>query len=73
MSAYKRLYKSDVVDIPYVANKEWTISACDLSSYGIRVYNGVKTDGLFDSANSEKTNNEYDRFVYDSINHLYFQ
>lgn len=73
MSAYKRLYKSDVVSIPYVANKEWSISVCDLSSYGISVYNGVNTSSLHDSLNDVKTNNEYDRFVYDSINHLYYQ
>lgn len=73
MSAYKRLYKSDVVSIPYVANKEWGVSVCDLSSYGIKVYNGVNTSSIFDSQNDVKTNNEYDRFVYDSINHLYYQ
>jgi len=73
MSSYKRLYKSDVVSIPYIANKEWTISSCDLNSYGIRVLNGVKTDTTFDYSNDEKTYNEYDRFVYDSINHLYYQ
>ena len=73
MSAYKRLYKSDVVSIPYIANKEWSLSVCDLASYGVRVYNGVNTSSLFDSQNDVKTNNEYDRFVYDSINHLYYQ
>jgi len=73
MSAYKRLYKSDVVSTPYIANKEWGISVCDLSSYGIRVFNGVKTSSLFDSYNDVKTNNEYDRFVFNSINHLYYQ
>ena len=73
MSAYKRLYKSDIASIPYVANKIWDISVCDLESYGIRVFNGVKTGSLFDSINDVKTNNEYDRLVYESINHLYYQ
>jgi hypothetical protein len=73
MSAYKRLYKSDIASIPYVANKIWDISVCDLESYGIRVFNGVKTSSLFDSINDIKTNNEYDRLVYESINHLYYQ
>ena len=73
MSAYKRLYKSDVVSTPYVANKEWSISVCDLESYGIKIYNGVKTSSIFDYYNDIKTNNEYDRLVYDSVNHLYYQ
>lgn len=73
MSAYKRLYRSDVVSTPYIANKEWNISVCDLSAYGIRIYNGVNSTGSFDYENSTKTNNEYDKLVYDSINHLYYQ
>ena len=73
MSAYKRLYKSDVSNIPYVANKTWGIGVCDLESYGIRVYNGVKTGSIFNYTNDTKTNNEYDRLVFDSINHLYYQ
>jgi hypothetical protein len=73
MSAYKRLYKSDISNIPYLANKNWSVSACDLESYGIRVYNGVKTSSIFDSINDVKTNNEYDRLVYQSVNHLYYQ
>jgi hypothetical protein len=73
MSAYKRLYKSDVSNIPYVANKTWDIGVCDLESYGIRVLNGIKTGSIFDYTNDIKTNNEYDRLVYDSINHLYYQ
>jgi len=73
MSAYKRLYKSDVSNIPYVANKIWGIGVCDLESYGIRVFNGIKTGSIFDYTNDIKTNNEYDRLVYDSINHLYYQ
>lgn len=73
MSGYKRLYRSDVVSTPYVANKEWSISVCDLDSYGIRIYNGVNSTGSFDYQNSTKTNNEYDKLVYDSINSLYYQ
>jgi hypothetical protein len=73
MSAYKRLYKSDIVNTPYLANKNWSISVCDLESYGIRVYNGVKTSSIFDYDNDIKTNNEYDRLVYQSVNHLYYQ
>jgi hypothetical protein len=73
MSAYKRLYNSDIVSTPYLANKNWSISVCDLESYGIRVYNGVNTSSIFDYNNDVKTNNEYDRLVFDSINHLYYQ
>jgi len=73
MSAYKRLYKSDVSNIPYVANKTWDIGVCDLESYGIRVYNGIKTGSIFDYTNDTKTNNEYDRLIFDSVNHLYYQ
>ena len=73
MSAYKRLYNSDIVSTPYLANKNWSISVCDLDSYGIRVYNGVKTSSIFDYDNDIKTNNEYDRLVYQSVNHLYYQ
>lgn len=73
MSAYKRLYKSDIVNTPYLANKNWSISVCDLESYGIRVYNGVKTSSIFDYDNDIKTNNEYDRLVFESVNHLYYQ
>ena len=73
MSAYKRLNSSDAVVLPYEANKKWESTACGLSSLGILVYTGKKMTGSFDSKKEYKHSGEYERLIYDQINHLYYQ
>lgn len=71
MSAFKRINKSDVVTLPYVANKTWRVSSSDLSANGIYVYTGKKYTGTFNPNIELTSNGEYQRLVYDSINHLF--
>jgi len=73
MSSFKRLNNSDVVTLPYIANKLWELTACELENNGVSVYTGKKLTGSFDPKNELKFNGRYERLVYDSVNHLYYQ
>ena len=73
MSAYKRLNNSDVILLPYVANKLWEYNSCSLSGSGVYVFTGKKMSGSFEPSKELKFNGRYERLVYDSINHLYYQ
>ena len=73
MSAFKRLNNSDVVTTPYIANKQWGFSSCDLQNNGIRVYSGKKGSGSLDLAHNTKYGGQYECLVYNSINQLYYQ
>lgn len=73
MSAFKRINKSDVVTLPYVANKTWRVSSSDLSTVGIYVYAGKKYTGSFNPNTELTSNGEYQRLVYDSVNHYFYQ
>lgn len=74
MSAFKRINKSDLVTIPYTANKHWSFDSSTMASSSIFVYTGVKITGSFDSWNEPMTaNSQYQRLVYDSINHQFYQ
>lgn len=73
MSAFKRLNNSDVVTLPYVANKYWEVTACGLESSGVFVYTGKKMSGSFFPQEEYAHNGEYERLVYDNINHLFYQ
>lgn len=73
MSSLKRLNNADVVELPYIANKLWSYTACEINNNRILVYTGKKMSGKFDSKNELKFNGEYERLVYDSINHLFYQ
>lgn len=73
MSAFKRINKSDVVVLPYTANKQWEFNPSTLSAANIVVYNGKKYTGSFDPNTDYVTEGQYDRLVFESINHLYYQ
>lgn len=68
MSAYKRLQKSDVVTLPYTANKQYQVS--DYLDY---LYKGVKSIGPnFDIDTAEVYNGEYTKLIYDYVNTRYY-
>lgn len=73
MSAFKRISKSDVVTVPYVANKQWDFSHLTINSSSIFIYTGTKMTGSFSPATEAMTvNSQYQRLVYDSINHQFY-
>ncbi len=73
MSAFKRLNNSDVVTLPYIANKYWEFTACGSQNSGLRFYTGKKMSGSFSPSTEFAYGGEYERLVYDNINHLYYQ
>lgn len=75
MGSFKRLDGSDAFVSEYVAHKQWEDSFYTLpstSSY-FNTYSGSKMEGVFDPVNDIKYNGEYNRLVYDMINHMFYQ
>jgi hypothetical protein len=73
MSAFKRINNSDVVVSPYIANKQWGFQPCDTSENGIQIFFGSRLTESFSAENDPVTYDRYERLVYNSINHLYYQ
>jgi hypothetical protein len=75
MSAFKKLSKSDVTVVPYAANKQWTLPQCSYptSSEYFTIYKGTNVTGSFNPDTDPITNDQYERLVYDQINHLFYQ
>jgi hypothetical protein len=74
MSAFKRINKSDIVTLPYVANKQWNFTSGDINSSSIYIYTGQKISGIFHPDTEPLTyNNQYQRLVYDSVNQQFYQ
>ena len=78
MSSFKQLSKADVTSVSYAANKQWNLSySCPSISNGyFNIYNGTFITGTFSPNNFSTdplTNGQYERLVYDSINHLFYQ
>lgn len=78
MSSLKKLSKADVTNVPYAANKQWNLSYnCPSISNGyFNIYKGTFITGTFAPTNysiDPFTNGQYERLVYDSINHLFYQ
>lgn len=82
MSVYKRLHKSDVITSPYEANKLFNLSYNTFSRIcsnvsgsddGVKIYVGTKLTGSFTPELEATSEGEYQRLIYDSINHLYYQ
>jgi hypothetical protein len=80
--AYKTLKGSDISISPYIANKQYTFPSNSLSSSGIIVYTGEYDPqyiisgtvyNAFDPINDIKNNGYYRRFIFDSIQKLYYQ
>jgi hypothetical protein len=78
MGSYKKLESSDVIVIPYVASKAWVFSYTTASllntNSNIHLYGGQNVSGTFNPSNDPIDNNGlYKRFMYNSINHLFYQ
>ena len=72
-NAYKRLNISDNFVVPYTANKSWDILSSSFAANSITVNVGINTtNSLFDPINEYKTNGQYDRLVYNSVNTSYY-
>jgi hypothetical protein len=70
MSSFKKLKSSDVSLISYTANKQWNLPSG--SSY-INVYKGTNLTSSFNPIIDPIYNDEYERLIYNQINHLYYQ
>jgi hypothetical protein len=70
MGSFKKLKSSDVTLVPYTANKQWNLYSG--SSY-INVYKGTNLTSSFDPIIDPIYNDEYERLIYNSINHLFYQ
>ena len=73
MSAYKRINNSDVVISPYIANKQWAFESYELPDNGIQIFFGSLMTESFSAENDPVTYGRYERLVYDSIDHMYYQ
>jgi hypothetical protein len=78
MSSFKKLNKADITTVPYAANKQWILpSSCpSVSNSYFNIYNGTFITGTFSLNNYAAdpiTNGQYERLVYNSINHLFYQ
>lgn len=75
MASFKRLKKSDIISAPYVANKNWTFSYSPLpqNDENVVIYKGTNVTGSFSTILDPVTEGQYERLVYDQINHLFYQ
>ena len=74
MSSFKKLKSSDVTLSPYIANKQWSVTQCYPSSGSyFTIYKGTNLTSSFDTWTDPVTEGQYERLVYDSINHLFYQ
>jgi len=78
MSSFKKLSKADVTTVPYAANKQWVLpySCPSISNNYFNIYKGTYITGTFSPNNfitDPITNGQYERLIYDSINHLFYQ
>jgi hypothetical protein len=77
MSSYKQLNKADVTTVPYAANKQWIFNFDDSvpgSTYNeyYQIFKGTNLNGLFSPLESSY-NNQYERLIYSTINHMFYQ
>jgi len=76
--SYKTLNSNDISLTSYIANKQWEVNNTTLSQNGVTIYIGenlpINKTNPFDPTNDSQTSNEeYRRLVYDSIKNLYYQ
>ena len=74
MSSFKNLNKADITTVSYAANKRWSFTyTFPVSGSYLNTYKGTKLTGSFNSGSDSVTNGQYDRLIYNSINHLFYQ
>lgn len=77
MSVFKKLSKADVTNVLYAANKQWDLPyTCFSSNPYFNIYKGTYITGTFvseDASVDPVTNGEYERLIYDSMNHMFYQ
>ncbi len=75
MASFKRLKRSDVISVPYVANKNWVFEYCPYpkNDQYVVIYKGTNLTGSFSANGDPVTEGQYERLVYSQINHLYYQ
>lgn len=75
MASFKRLKRSDVISVPYVANKNWVFEYCPYpeDDQYIKIYKGTNLTGTFSSDSDPVTEGQYERLIYSQINHLFYQ
>ena len=76
--SYKTLNSNDITLTSYIANKQWEVSDATLYQNGITIYVGenlpITKDYPFDPIDDSQTSNEeYRRLIFDSIKNLYYQ
>jgi hypothetical protein len=75
MSSFKQLNKSDVTHVSYAANKQWNLNyplGYPTSSEYITIYKGTNVSGTFDYTMDPITEGQYERLIYDQIDHLFY-
>jgi cell division septation protein DedD len=74
MASFKRLKRSDVISVPYVANKNWVFEYCPYpKDQYIKLYKGTNVTGSFSTKYDAVTEGQYERLIYSQINHLFYQ
>jgi hypothetical protein len=75
MASFKRLKRSDVISVPYAANKNWIFEYCPYpeNDQNVAIYKGTNVTGSFNSILDPVTEKQYERLIYSQINHLYYQ
>ena len=75
MASFKRLKRSDIISVPYIANKNWVLEYCPLPlvDQNIKIYKGTNITGSFSNIADPITEGQYERLIYSQFNHLYYQ
>lgn len=69
---YKALDSKKSSAKKYTAHKSWTITDETATTYGVVPLSGSYASSSFETAPGLKTNDIYQRLVFDSIHHLYY-
>lgn len=72
MGAFKSINASDVITLPYIANKQWYFDNNNINQNEIYVYEGIKLTSSFDPDIDPISGNEYSRLIYNTINHYFY-